>query len=65
MSTSSSTSVAHYESQVSLVSKLTKAYYQDDQQVKFMDLQAEVDSLLQQLQKLNSQRLVDSNDQQE
>jgi hypothetical protein len=40
-----------------LVKKLTKAYYQDEQQEKFIDLQAEVDSLLQQLQNLTSERL--------
>ena len=56
MSTLSS-SVASYESHISLVSKLTKAYYADDQQVKFMDLQAEIDSLLQQLQNLKSQQV--------
>ncbi len=56
MSTISS-SVSHYESQLSVVSKLTKAYYRDDQQVKFMNLQAEVDSLLSQLQNLKSQKL--------
>jgi hypothetical protein len=55
MSTLSS-SVSHYESKSSLVSKLTKAYYQDDQQVKFMTLQAEIDTLLQQLQNLKNQR---------
>ncbi|WP_138498807.1 hypothetical protein [Nostoc sp. PA-18-2419] len=50
-------SVSDRESQTSLVSKLTKSYYQDDQQAKFMHLQAEVDSLLQQLESLNHQRL--------
>jgi hypothetical protein len=54
-------SISQYESQASLVSKLTKAYYQDDQQAKFMNLQAEVDSLLQQLQKLKSKRLETTN----
>ncbi|MDZ8108390.1 MAG: hypothetical protein RM338_22580 [Nostoc sp. DedQUE12a] len=49
-------SVSHRESQTSLVTKLTKAYYQDDQQAKFMHLQAEVDSLLQQLENLKHQR---------
>jgi uncharacterized protein YlxW (UPF0749 family) len=49
-------SVTDTESRASLVSKLTKAYYRDDQQEKFMDLQAEVDSLLQQLQNLKNQR---------
>jgi hypothetical protein len=51
-----SPSISHCESQLSLVSKLTKAYYQDDQQTKFINLQAEVDSLLQQLQSLKIQR---------
>jgi hypothetical protein len=55
-----SPSVSHYESQLSLVSKLTKSYYQDDQQVKFMNLQAEVDSLLSQLQSLKSQKFGDT-----
>lgn len=50
-----SSSVSNCESQASWVSKLTKAYYQDDQQTKFMHLQAEVESLLQQLQSLKSQ----------
>jgi hypothetical protein len=56
MSTLSST-VTSCESHSELVKKLTKAYYQDEQQEKFIDLQAEVDSLLQQLQKLKSQKL--------
>jgi hypothetical protein len=56
MSTMSS-SVSECESHANLVKKLTKAYYRDDQQVKFMDLQAEVDSLLEQLQSLKSQRV--------
>ncbi|MDZ8023117.1 MAG: hypothetical protein RMY36_023840 [Nostoc sp. SerVER01] len=50
-------SVSDRESQASLVTKLTKSYYQDDQQAKFMHLQAEVDSLLQQLESLKHQRL--------
>ncbi len=53
----SSSSVSDYESQTSWVSKLTKAYYQDDQQAKLTNLQAEVDSLLQELQNLKNQRL--------
>ena len=56
MSTMSS-SVSECESHVNLVKKLTKAYYRDDQQVKFMDLQAEVDSLLEQLQNLKSEQV--------
>ncbi|MBD2295285.1 hypothetical protein H6G06_17835 [Anabaena sphaerica FACHB-251] len=59
MSTLSS-SVASCESHSELVKKLTKAYYGDEQQEKFIDLQAEVDSLLQQLQNLKSQRLESS-----
>ncbi|MEO3704465.1 hypothetical protein [Trichormus azollae] len=59
MSTLSS-SVASCESHREMVKKLTKAYYRDDQQEKFMDLQAEVDSLLQQLQNIKSQRLESS-----
>ncbi|MEH2144535.1 hypothetical protein [Nostoc sp.] len=54
-------SVSDRESQTNWVSKLTKSYYQDDQQAKFMHLQAEVDSLLQQLENLKHQRLADNN----
>ncbi|BAZ91546.1 hypothetical protein NIES932_30590 [Raphidiopsis curvata NIES-932] len=51
MSTLSS-SVATCESHSELVKKLTKAYYQDEQQEKFIGLQTEIDSLLQHLQNL-------------
>ncbi|MBN3949001.1 MAG: hypothetical protein V7K14_03200 [Nostoc sp.] len=54
-------SVSDRESQTNWVSKLTKSYYQDDQQAKFMHLQAEVDSLLQQLENLKHQRLAQTN----
>ncbi|MEH1779367.1 MAG: hypothetical protein V7K67_23435 [Nostoc sp.] len=54
-------SVSDCESQTSWVSKLTKSYYQDDQQAKLMHLQAEVDSLLQQLENLKHQRLAETN----
>ncbi|MEH2377368.1 MAG: hypothetical protein V7K27_00425 [Nostoc sp.] len=54
-------SVSDRDSQTSWASKLTKSYYQDDQQAKFMHLQAEVDSLLQQLENLKHQRLADAN----
>ncbi|MEH2395296.1 MAG: hypothetical protein V7K21_27805 [Nostoc sp.] len=54
-------SVSDRESQTNWVSKLTKSYYQDDQQAKLMHLQAEVDSLLQQLENLKHQRLADNN----
>ncbi|MBG1262135.1 hypothetical protein [Nostoc commune] len=54
-------SVSDRESQANWVSQLTKSYYQDDQQAKLMHLQAEVDSLLQQLENQKHQRLVDTN----
>ncbi|MCC5610443.1 hypothetical protein LC612_27760 [Nostoc sp. CHAB 5834] len=54
-------SVSDRESQANWVSKLTKSYYQDDQQAKLMHLQAEVDSLLQQLENLKYQRLAQTN----
>ncbi|MEH2055521.1 MAG: hypothetical protein V7K97_04965 [Nostoc sp.] len=53
-------SVSDRESQTNWVSKLTKSYYQDDQQAKLMHLQAEVDSLLQQLENLKHQRLAET-----
>lgn len=56
MSTYSS-SVSDRSSQEAWASKLNKSYYQDDQQIKFMHLQAEIDSLLMQLQNLKEQRL--------
>ncbi|MBD2138835.1 hypothetical protein H6F32_14910 [Anabaena sp. FACHB-1237] len=52
-----SSTVSECESHANLVKKLTKAYYQDDQQVKFLNLQAEIDSLLEQLQNLKSEKL--------
>ncbi|KRH95990.1 hypothetical protein CEP10_08515 [Cylindrospermopsis raciborskii S07] len=56
MSTLSS-SVATCESHSELVKKLTKAYYQDEQQEKFIGLQTEIDSLLQHLQNLKIENL--------
>jgi len=50
-----SPSVSNSESHALWASKLTKSYYQDDQQAKLMHLQAEIDSLLQQLQNLKHQ----------
>jgi hypothetical protein len=52
-------------SQAAWASKLNKSYYQDDQQVKFMHLQAEIDSLLMQLQNLKQQRLSSNSQEQE
>ncbi|MBD2387020.1 hypothetical protein [Cylindrospermum sp. FACHB-282] len=57
MSTCSSRRVSHSQTQTDWASKLTTDYYPDDQQTKFMHLQAEVESLLEQLQNLKSQRL--------
>jgi hypothetical protein len=56
-----SSSVSERPSQTLWVSDVTKSYYQEDQQAKLQDLQAEVDSLLQQLQSLKEQRLADQN----
>jgi len=39
------------------IMQLTKSQYQADQQVKFLHLQAEVESLLQQLQIIKQRRL--------
>ncbi|MBD2607728.1 hypothetical protein H6G81_25160 [Scytonema hofmannii FACHB-248] len=50
-------SVDDRTSQTDWATRLTKAFYQDDQQAKFRKLQAEVDSLLQQLQSLKQQRI--------
>lgn len=55
--TTCSSNVSDRMSQSAWATRLTKAFYQDDQQAKFMHLQAEVDSLLQQLQSLKQQRL--------
>ncbi len=49
--------IAERNSQAVRVCELTKTCYQDDQQVKFMSLQAEVDSLWQELQNLKEKRL--------
>jgi hypothetical protein len=53
-----SSTVSERPSQTLWVSDLTKSCYKDDQQVKFQHLQAEIDSLLEQLQNLNEERLV-------
>lgn len=56
MTTCISTTVER-DSQSVRVRELTKTCYRGDQQVKFMSLQAEVDSLLMQLQNLKEKRL--------
>jgi len=56
---STSSTISERQSQATLVSDLNKSFYQADQQAKFKNLQAEVDSLLQQLQNLKEQRLSD------
>ncbi|WP_026732088.1 hypothetical protein [Fischerella sp. PCC 9605] len=53
----STSGISERESHSAWVTKLDKCFYQADQQVKFMHLQAEVDCLLQQLQYLKMQRL--------
>ena len=63
MSTCSS-SVSDRSSQEAWASKLNKSYYQDDQQIKFMHLQAEIDSLLMKLQNLKEERLSSNSQQQ-
>lgn len=54
-----SSSVSERPAQTLWVSDVTKSYYPEDQQAKLQHLQAEVDSLLQQLQSLKAQRLSD------
>jgi uncharacterized coiled-coil protein SlyX len=49
-------SVSDRQCQATLVSDLNKSFYQADQQAKFKNLQAEVDTLLQQLQNLKEQK---------
>lgn len=56
MPTATST-VSERNCQADLARNLTKCYYQNDQQAKLMDLQAEIDSLLKQLQNLKDERL--------
>ncbi|MDM9385330.1 hypothetical protein QUB80_32260 [Chlorogloeopsis sp. ULAP01] len=53
----SKSSVSDFESQTFLATKLDKCFYQADQQVKLLHLQAEIDCLLQQLQNLKLQRI--------
>ncbi|RUR85855.1 hypothetical protein ACF3DV_24095 [Chlorogloeopsis fritschii PCC 9212] len=53
----SKSSVSDFESQTALATKLDKCFYQADQQVKLLHLQAEIDCLLQQLQNLKLQRI--------
>lgn len=60
MATATST-VSERECQATWTRHLNKSYYQDDQQVKLMNLQAEVDSLLEQLQHLKEERLAATN----
>jgi hypothetical protein len=56
MSTCTS-SVSELKSQTCCVGESARFCYETDQQVKLISLQAEVESLLQQLQNLNEQRL--------
>ncbi|MDF5720902.1 MAG: hypothetical protein PUP91_10560 [Rhizonema sp. PD37] len=52
----STSTISHIDSQVTWASQLNKSLYQVEQQVKFMSLQAEVESLLKQLESLKVQR---------
>ncbi|AKG23795.1 hypothetical protein [Calothrix sp. 336/3] len=49
-------------SQSDLAAKLTRSFYQVDQQVKFLHLQAEVDCLLQQLQNMKKAVTIEPED---
>ncbi|MBD2771881.1 hypothetical protein [Iningainema tapete] len=51
------TSTISVKNTQSVASQLNKSFYQADQQAKLRTLQAEVDSLLQQLMNLERQRL--------
>jgi uncharacterized coiled-coil protein SlyX len=55
--TTCSSSVDDRMSQSTWATRLTKAFYQDDQQAKLRKLQVEVDSLLEHLQSLKQQRI--------
>jgi len=59
--TTCSSSLSDRMSQSDWASRVTNSFYQDDQQAKFMHLQAEVNSLLQQLQSLKQQRSLVTN----
>ncbi|WP_460206103.1 hypothetical protein [Scytonema sp. NUACC21] len=50
-------SVSNNGSQTLWATKLNKCFYQAEQQAKFMNLQAEVDCLLRQLEDMKIQRL--------
>lgn len=52
----STSTISHIDSQVTWASQLNKSLYQIEQQVKFMNLQAEIESLLTQLESLKVQR---------
>lgn len=54
-STMTSAQVVEAASQDRVIARM-RALYHEDHQVKFLDLQAEADSLLQQLQALKAQR---------
>ncbi|NJL09492.1 MAG: hypothetical protein HC908_02565 [Calothrix sp. SM1_7_51] len=52
----STTTISNTEIQSNRAWEISKSCYQQDQQVKFQDLQAEVDLLLQELQSLKVKR---------
>ena len=52
----STSTISHIDSQVTWASQLNKSLYQIEQQVKFMNLEAEIESLLKQLESLKVER---------
>lgn len=52
----STSTISHIDSQAKWASQLNKSFYQVEQQVKFMSLEAEIESLLKQLESLKVQR---------
>ncbi|MBF2067522.1 MAG: hypothetical protein IGS39_24360 [Calothrix sp. C42_A2020_038] len=58
----STSAISEPSSSATLAASLNKTFYQADQQVKFMHLQAEVDCLLQELQHLKIQRQASGKD---
>ncbi len=58
----STSTISHIDSQVTWASQLNKSLYQIEQQVKFMNLQAEIESLLKELESLKVERQASTSD---
>ena len=58
----STSTISHIDSQVTWASQLNKSLYQIEQQVKFMNLEAEIESLLKQLESLKVERQASTSD---